>query len=94
MATLAPRRTNDATANIQGASMWLQKDEAKIVLGASADTNLFRKAAGELATDGDMCAVNMLASGGIGVGTVTTPASLVHLASSTGPALVTAEPVT
>ena len=71
---LAPRRANteqqEVATAISDASMWMQKDDAKVVLGEQADTTLRRDGAGVLKTDGTFAVgADLAVDGSVGVGT-------------------------
>ena len=50
--SLAGRRTSQLPSDVGGASAWLKSENAKLVLGPAADTDLFRGGVGHLKTGG------------------------------------------
>ena len=81
---VASRRTSsDADSGelaeaISDASLWLQKDDAKIVLGSAADVSVFRSGAGE------MCAAtDFRIEGKLGVGSTGSPGAKLEIVEGT-----------
>ena len=64
---VVPRRVEDTTASAQidDASLWMQKASAKLVMGPEADVQLFRSAASELTTNSDFVAKNIVTEGNV-----------------------------
>ena len=82
----APRRrageAQELAEAVSSASLWLQKDSAKVIMGSAADVSLFRSGAGE------MCAAaDVRVEGKLGVGATTSPTAKLEIVD--GEAFVT-----